>query len=227
MAGRLGAAFESRVLRRLDPWVVQRFHRMFYGSGGWAASRWLGVPTLKNPLDLWIYQEILAETRPELILETGTHSGGSALFLASLCDLNGCGEVVSVDINPVRPDYPSHPRLTFLGGRSSTDPDLVAELGERSAGRRTMVVLDSEHRAFHVEEELVAYAPLVSEGCYLIVEDSNIGPVRPDLMPGPREAIEPFLELHPEFTVDGARERFLLTFNPHGYLRKAAGPATA
>jgi cephalosporin hydroxylase len=223
VAGRLRAAVDHRVVRPLDPWVVRRFHRMFYGSGAWQRSRWLGVPVLKNPLDLFVYQEIVAETRPELIVETGTHSGGSALYLASLCDLVGCGEVVTVDVNPVKPSYPEHPRLTFLGGRSSTDPDLVAEVRARGAGKRAMVVLDSDHAREHVAAELEAYAPLVGDGCYLVVEDSNVGVlVRHDLPPGPLEAIPPFLARHPEFTVDGSRERFMLTFNPRGYLRRTA-----
>jgi hypothetical protein len=30
------------------------------------------------------------------------------------------------------------------------------------------------------------------------------------------------LAIHPEFMVDRAREKFLLTFNPRGYLRRIA-----
>ena len=78
----------------------------------------------------------MVETRPELVIETGTYRGGSAFFLASICDLLGAGEVVSLDIEPVRDDYPEHPRITILGGRSSTAPEVVAEVrarAERSA----------------------------------------------------------------------------------------------
>jgi cephalosporin hydroxylase len=45
---------------------------------------WLGTQVLKNPFDLWIYQELLARTRPDVIIETGTFAGGSALYLAFL-----------------------------------------------------------------------------------------------------------------------------------------------
>ena len=217
---RIRSAVESRVRRLTDPRVVRRFHQLFYESGVWHRSRWLGTATLRNPLDLWIYQEIIVETRPDLIVETGTHSGGSALYLASICDLAGRGEVLSIDINPARDDYPSHPRITYIGGRSSTDPDIVAQVAARSDGRRTMVILDSEHAQRHVAAELDAYAALVSPGCYLVVEDSNIGPIRPDLLPGPMEAIGPFVAAHPEFEVDPSRERFMVTFSPRGYLRR-------
>ena len=216
-----------RFQQRTDPYVKRRFHRIFYGSAVWGESRWLGTRAVKNPLDLWVFQEIITETRPELIIETGTHSGGSGLFLASVCELLDCGRVVSIDIEPTKPSYPSHPRLTYLGGRSSTDPAVVAEVRELSAGKRTMVILDSDHAQRHVEDELKAYAPLVTEGCYAIVEDSNIGPIRPDLLPGPMQAIESFLAANDEFEVDAARERFMLTFNPRGYLRRTSTPTPA
>ena len=213
-------AARFRVDRRLDRASVERAHDVLYESDAWTKATWLGAQALKNPLDLWIYQEILVETRPELIVETGTYRGGSALFLASLCDLLDRGEVVSIDVEPLREDYPQHPRVTYLGGRSSTDPDVVAEVRERAADRSVLVILDSDHSQGHVEAELAVYAPLVPVGGYLIVEDSNIGRIRKDLLPGPFEAIETFLAGFDEFEIDHEREKFLITFNPNGYLRR-------
>ena len=213
-------AVRFRVDRRLDRASVSRAHDVLYESDAWTRARWLGAQALKNPLDLWVYQEIMAETRPALVVETGTYRGGSALFLASICDLLDVGEVVSIDVEPVRDDYPEHPRITYLGGRSSTDPDVVAEVRERAAGRNVLVILDSDHSQAHVEAELEVYAPLVPVGCYLIVEDSNIGRIRKDLMPGPLEAIETFLARSDSFEIDREREKFLITFNPSGYLRR-------
>ena len=213
-------AVRFRVDRRLDRASVSRAHDVLYESDAWTRARWLGAQALKNPLDLWVYQEIMAETRPALVMETGTYRGGSALFLASICDLLDVGEVVSIDVEPVRDDYPEHPRITYLGGRSSTDPDVVAEVRERAAGRNVLVILDSDHSQAHVEAELEVYAPLVPVGCYLIVEDSNIGRIRKDLMPGPLEAIETFLARSDSFEIDREREKFLITFNPSGYLRR-------
>ena len=213
-------AASFRFRRRLDRAAVVRAHDVLYGSYAWAQATWLGAQALKNPLDLWIYQEIMAETRPDLVVETGTYRGGSAYFLASICDLLGVGEVVSIDIEDVRDDYPAHPRITYLGGRSSTDPDVVAEVRSRAEGRRTLFVLDSDHSQAHVEAELAAYTPFVPVGCYVIVEDSNIGRIRKDLLPGPLEAIEEFLAGNDEFEIDREREKFLITFNPSGYLRR-------
>ena len=217
---RAGKSASFRVARRLDKAAVKRAHDVFYASNAWTQATWLGSQALKNPLDLWVYQEIMAETRPDVVIETGTYRGGSAHFLASVCDLLGSGEVVSIDIEPQRDDYPEHPRITYLAGRSSTDPDVLAEVRERVGGRRTMIVLDSDHSQAHVDAELEAYAPFVPVGCYLIVEDSNIGQIRPDLMPGPLQSIETFLASGSDFAIDREREKFLLTFNPSGYLRR-------
>ena len=39
-------------------------------------------------------------------------------------------------------------------------------------------------------------------------------------MPGPFEAVETFLATTDEFEIDREREKFLITFNPSGYLRR-------
>ena len=85
-----------------------------------------------------------------------------------------------------------------------------------------MVILDSDHGKDHVLNELRTYSPFVTKGSYLIVEDTNINghPVLHDFGPGPMEAVEDFLKENQNFTVDKSKEKFYLTFNPKGYLRK-------
>jgi cephalosporin hydroxylase len=206
-------------------WHVNEFHRLYYGLGRrgstWRDTWWFGVPIMKSPLDLWIYQEILNETRPDVIIETGTARGGSALFLAMMCDFIGRGEVISIDIRAT-PGRPSHDRIRYFHG-SSIDPDIIAQVVESVRNhRRVMVLLDSEHSREHVLRELESYSPLVTEGCYLIVEDTNVNghPVWPHYGPGPMEAVDEFLLQHPDFARDEGREKFLMTFNPGGYLRR-------
>jgi cephalosporin hydroxylase len=172
--------------------VTDRFHRHYYDSRVWQnQTRWLGVPAQKCPLDLWIYQELLHELRPDLIVETGTSKGGSALYLAAICDLLDQGQVITIDVRPVR--QPEHPRITYITG-SSTDPPTLTQVREAAhSAFQVMVLLDSDHHADHVLAELRAYAPLVTPGSYLIVEDTNINghPVRAQDIdgPGPAEAV--------------------------------------
>lgn len=203
---------------------VDEMNVAYHERRGWKDVYWLGTRMVKCPLDAWVMQEIICETKPELIIETGTHSGGSALFFASICELLGHGEVISIDIQEPKPDYPQHPRLTYLPGLSSTDANVVRKVSDyaRVTGGRAMVILDSDHSQAHVEAEMEAYAPLVGAGCYLIVEDTNFGAFYPELLPGPAEAVAAFLDRHDEFEVDRSREKHGITFNPGGYLRRKA-----
>src|SRR4051794_18521095 len=85
--------------RPMTRWLVDSFHRYYYRRGAYKQTTWLGVPTLQYPGDLVVLQQIIWETRPELVVETGTFRGGTALYFASLFDLLGAGEVVTVDID--------------------------------------------------------------------------------------------------------------------------------
>ena len=132
-----------------EPSVTDAFHRLYYDTAVWKDTHWLGVRAQKCPLDLWVYQEILHETKPDLILETGTAHGGSAYFLASMLDLLGRGEIVTVDINPAE-GRPQHPRITYLTGSSTADK-VVEQLEELVADReRVLAILDSDHSREHV-----------------------------------------------------------------------------
>ena len=204
--------------------TVRRFHRLYYDHSDqtWGNTTWLGVKVQKCPLDLWVYQEVLNEVRPDLVIETGTYAGGSALFLASCMDLLDHGRVITVDIAD-HADRPHHDRITYLTA-SSVDRAVVERLGDEAArAERVLVILDSDHSRDHVLAELAVYAPLVTPASYLIVEDTNMNgrPVLADSGPGPYEAVEAFLPDNSEFERDLSREKFFMTFNPGGFLRRA------
>jgi cephalosporin hydroxylase len=220
------ATLPIRYRSRTTTEITNRFHRLYFDAHlqgkTWADTHWFGVPVAKCPLDLWIYQEIVAETRPDLVLETGTFEGGSALFFASLFDLVGNGRVVTVDVE--ERGRPEHDRVTYLTG-SSIAPEIVEQMAAHTASAgNVLVVLDSDHSREHVLAELRAYGGFVTPGSYLIVEDTNVNghPVAPEFGPGPTEALEQFLEEDDRFVVDDSKEKFLLSFNPGGYLRRIA-----
>jgi cephalosporin hydroxylase len=204
--------------------LIRRFHDLYYrrwGSDGDTINlSWFGHQTLKCPLDLWMYQELLVRTRPDVVVEAGTWCGGSALYLAMVLDQLGHGRVITIDIQ-ARADLPRHPRITYVRG-SSTDPAIVAGVREAIGGGRAMVILDSDHTEHHVYDELLAYSPLVQPGDYLVVEDTNINghPTFEGFGPGPMEAVTRFLSENEDFAVDRRCERFLMTLNPSGYLKR-------
>jgi len=221
LAGVVGLWQWRRDRRHLS--VVDAFHKLYYDAAActWSNTRWMGVQVLKNPLDLWIFQEIIHETRPDVIIEAGTYLGGSALYFAHVFDLLGRGKVITIDIK----DYQGraqHPRVHFLLG-SSTDPAVVERVKSLlSPQDRVMVTLDSDHRKAHVLDEIRIYSRLVTQGSYLIVEDTNINghPVLESFGPGPMEAVQEFRRESADFEDDHMREKFLLTHNPKGYLRR-------
>jgi cephalosporin hydroxylase len=210
--------------RRAQLRTVSEFHKLYFYSKEktWKNNTfWLNVPVAKCPLDLWIYQEIICETKPHVIIETGTAYGGSALFLASICDLANRGRVITIDLEE-QPGRPEHERVTYLSG-SSTSEEIISRVKSFIKSEdRVMVVLDSDHRAEHVRRELEIYSRLVSPNCYLVVEDTNVNghPVMPLHGAGPMEAVEQFLKTERSFVVDREREKFFMTFNPKGYLRR-------
>jgi cephalosporin hydroxylase len=203
--------------------VAKQFSREFYAELAFDTLHWQGVRIVKCPFDLHMYQEILFETKPTLIIETGAFVGGSALYLSHLCDIRGEGRVISIELESDR-DLPKHPRLTFLAGVSSTDLAVLDHLREEAKGERVMVILDSDHSKQHVLREMQLYHRLVSKGCYLIVEDTN--PDGYQFAPnnledgGPMEAIKAFQPTNNGFKVDEHRERLGLSFNQGGYLRR-------
>jgi cephalosporin hydroxylase len=211
---------------KLEGDITNQFHKLYYDSHSmgrtWSNTWWMGHQIMKCPLDLWLHQEILFATKPDIIIETGTYKGGSAYYLASLCDLLGKGKVVSIDVEEY-PNRPQHSRITYLQGSSVSDAILESVRAHiQSAGTSVLVILDSDHAKAHVRKEMELYGKLVSLGNYMIVEDSNVNahPVYPEHGPGPMEAIVEFMPSHKEFENDIAMEKFLFSFNPKGYLKR-------
>jgi cephalosporin hydroxylase len=203
--------------------TLRNFHQLNYLANGatWSNTTWMGVPAMKTPQDMWVYQEILHDTRPDVLIEAGTADGGSAYYFATIFDLMGHGRVITIDILDSA-KKPKHNRIEYILG-SSTAPETVARIRSVIApGERVMVSLDSDHRKAHVANELKIYSELVTPGCYMVVEDTNVNghPVRPDFGPGPMEALQDFLKVDRRYQSDLAREKFGMTFFPYGWLRR-------
>lgn len=202
---------------------VTLFGKLFFNQENhtWRNTSWMGVPIWKLPLDMWVYQEILFELKPDKIIECGTNRGGSALFMAHMCDLIGKGEIITIDIESF-PEQPKHQRIRYLLGSSISESILNQVKSLIKPDERMLVILDSNHRKEHVTKELDIYSKLVTKGSYLIVEDTclNGHPVYSSFGPGPMEAVRDFLKAHKEFVVDKNKEKFYLTWNPEGYMKK-------
>jgi len=211
-----------------DDNIVENFHKLYYENAEKTIynTYWMGKKVVKCPLDLWIYQEIFFNIKPDFIIETGTRDGGSALFFANMCDITGKGNVISVDIHSEE-GISQHERITYLIG-NSVDAKIIQNIKKiienntKVKNPSIIVILDSDHTKKHVLAEMNLYSDLVSKGSYLIVEDTNVNgyPIEPHYGEGPMEAVKEFLSINKNFIADNDMEKFFFTMNPHGYLKK-------
>jgi len=194
---------------------------------------WLGIPVIQFPQDLCAMQEIIWKARPDLIVETGIAHGGSLIFYASMLQLLGSdGRVLGIDVD-IRPHnrarieaHPMATRIDMISG-SSTDSRVVLQVAAHAAGKKTVVVLDSNHTHEHVLAELEAYSPLVSKGSYLVVFDTTIEDQPEGFFAGrpwgktnnPKTAVWEFLRSNDRFEIDKSIEaKLVVTVARDGYL---------
>jgi len=200
---------------------------------------WFGLPILQVPQDLQAKQEIIWEVKPDTIIETGVALGGSLMFSATMLTvLEGCGliedgKVIGIEINL----YPqslnaiiNHPlsKKIILVQASSIDSETIASVCELVKDKKVMVFLDSNHTHDYVLAELKAYAPLVSIGSYIVVEDTGIEDLpygTTDDRPwgkgnNPKTAVWEFLKENDNFEIDDIDKKLIMTGNPSGYLKR-------
>ncbi|HEY0715552.1 MAG TPA: CmcI family methyltransferase [Polyangia bacterium] len=138
---------------------------------------WMGRPIIQLPEDMVRIQETIYRTKPDVVIETGVAHGGSLVFYASVLRAMGKGRVVGIDIE-IRPHnrrtieaHEMSSLITLVEG-SSTAPEIIKQVKDLvKPGERVMVILDSNHTKAHVAKELELYAPMVTEGCYLVATD--------------------------------------------------------
>ena len=205
--------------------AIDEFHIMYEKNRLWRDTKWLGVPCWKLPFDAFIIQEIIWNIKPDYVIETGTLYGGAAVFFASILEIIGKGQVITCDIE-LKFDRNKIPkkldkRIVYICG-SSTNPLTFEKIERKAKGKKNVVILDSDHSFDHVRQEMSMYSTLVPVDSYMIVEDTHVSghPVPWEWGDGPYEAVEDFLKLHPEWEADYWCEKYLMTFNPKGYLRR-------
>ena len=253
-AGRAVAAVSSEPRRRSSVFSVREDGRSrdldVYSDEGFAAAadlyrravwhqqlfkdtRWFGASVLQLPEDLVALQEVIADVRPDVVIETGVAHGGSVVYYASLLELLGSGRVIGIDIGLSERAHETvaasglGERITLLEGSSTNEAILGKVRAAISGDERVLVVLDADHSYQHVAAELERYAPLVTPGSYIVVTD-GVMEVLDDAPKGraawrddnPARAAREFVAAHADFVHDPRPERFGATFFPDGYLRR-------
>ncbi|RZK40096.1 MAG: cephalosporin hydroxylase [Pedobacter sp.] len=192
--------------------IEQGHHRLKYKN----------VPMIKCPFDYIIYQMLIFDIKPDLIIEIGTNQGGSALYLADLLDLNKKGEVHTIDIVDIRhDDVKSHPRIKFFPtGYENYNLDLTHGF------EKILVIDDGSHTYEDVKATLEKFKNIVSKESYFIVEDGILDKLgwKKKYNGGPNKAIKEFIETSESYIIDRYWcDLFGInaTFNTNGFLKKA------
>lgn len=188
-----------------------------------------GIPTYKFPQDAWVYQQMIHELRPDVIVEIGTKFGGSALMFADMMVLEDMVPyVVSVDIDHkrVHGSARSDSDIYLIEG-DCTDPGVIERV-HRFIDRylpgnpNVLVIEDSAHTYDVTKACLEGYSDLVQPGGYFIVEDAMHCHAHNRGERGPLEAIHEWIGSHDNWEIDRSREQFIMTSIAQGYLRRKA-----
>ena len=196
---------------------------------------WLGRPIIQLPQDIIAMQEIIWNTKPDLIIETGVARGGSLIFYSSMLELIGSSSrIIGIDVDireRNRKEIEQHPmfkRITLLEG-SSIDKDIIKKVFDIAKNaKRVLVCLDSDHTHDHVLEEMRVYSPLVKKGSYLIVFDTVIEDLPDNFFPdrpwgkgnNPKTAVNEFLKRNDRLKIDkSVQNKLLISVAPNGYLK--------
>jgi cephalosporin hydroxylase len=195
----------------LREWLL--FHNVMHRH----YTRYRGRKILKPPFDWVVLGDIVEDTKPQVIIEIGTYEGGSALWMADLVAALGIDcPVISIDVRN-NTNGIEHKGIHWVHGNAA---DVVTHAAVKSliGTRRGMVIEDSDHKEHVTCQLLEMYAPLVAPGCYFIVEDTICEFTGLPPYPGPLGAVKQFVAHHPEFVIDRTREKYVMTYNPMGYL---------
>ena len=177
------------------------------------AHTYKGLPLLKFPEDLEVYERLIELSRPDVVIELGTHEGGSALWFR-----DRVAQVISVNKTQTKD----------IDGVVLVEGDLLdPELPERVAqlipdGSRCLVSEDSAHTYATTIAALNGFSRFVPAGGFFVVEDGCVDIEEQRLESWPRgvlPAIRDWLEGNEEFRMRRDLEPSVTT-NPEGYLER-------
>jgi cephalosporin hydroxylase len=189
---------------------------------GHLKTTYRGVTMHKCPFDITMYQMIINEIKPDLIIEIGTFKGGGALYFADLLDIIGKGEIHTINIieDVDDPQIINNPRIKrFTEGYQNYDISLV------NGFEKVLVIDDGSHHAHEVLDAFNKFNSVVTLGSYYIIEDgvlSDLG-YNPSYGGGPLQVMDEIINNNKDFTVDRKWCDFYgqnATFNPNGYLKR-------
>ena len=237
-----GESFEVEKIAEIeraltDPELLQKAQNFLIHSDKYKYVHywvWLGLPIIQMGEDIVLTQELLWETKPIFVIETGISWGGCLAIYAAFQEIQEFGHVFRIDVT-----IPEHNRQTIMSTPvskcitiievSSSDPVTFAKVSTQiPKGSNIPLVLDSNHTHEHVLAELNLWSPLLQPGNYIIVSDTIVEEMpeqkhRPcpwDPGNNPMTGMLEFLSQNERFDVRNSySDTAFASLNPSGYLK--------
>lgn len=207
------------IFRSKDEKVRFNAHSIYEGHHN---ITYKNIKAFRCPFDYVLYQMILFEVKPDLVIEVGTSFGGGALYLADVLENIGHGIVHTIDIkNLSDASLKKHKRIRLF-----TEGWEKYNLKETKGFNKILVIEDASHIYEDTLGSMYKFAPVVTPGSYLIVEDGiidELGLSKEKYHGGPLRAIREFMKKNDNFIVDRKWCDFFganATFNVNGYLKR-------
>lgn len=223
---------EDRLSQTLGDYWLDRARMHFEDS-------YMGILMTKFPEDLRVYEHLLWQDAPNVLIEIGAWNGASALWfrdrLRTLAQYRKIGTplVISIDVevataaaNVAALDSDYEKTIKFIAS-DVTDPELPQQVRAMLPKKaRCMVVEDSAHVYDTTLASLRSFADFVPLGGHIIVEDGcvDIDPLRfdADWPRGVLPALDHWLttEQGSRFAMRRDLEQYVVTCHPRGYLQR-------
>ena len=233
---RINSYLKKKNLKKLG----QRFFEESYKEKYSYNYFYFGRPIIQYPQDIFTLQEIIFETKPDLIIEIGIAHGGSLIFNSSMLNLLNLYKkkkriVLGIDIDIRKHNLDAlkkHPLsniIKTIEGSSIDDKTFQKVKRIASQFKKILVILDSNHTHDHVLKELNMYSSLVTKNSYCIVFDTILNNLPNKLMKNrpwnnknnPMTAVKEFLKKNNKFKIEKKFEnRNIITCMPNGVLKR-------
>ena len=214
--------------------ILYGYDLLFENENKFALPSWLGIQTQQDPSDAFLIQTLLWEIKPDLIIDLGTNAGGSAIFFASIMNYyNPNGKVVSIDTKNYTINWKSYCKqcttpdvlplwkqyVTFYLG-STLDPKILDNVEKHvNKAKSVFISHDSSHTGSHIYADLKAYSKFVTNGSYILVQDTKLDRFRQTY--SINYYIDKFISENDKFIIDRDVEKmFYLTHHARGYLKR-------
>lgn len=210
---------------------------------------WMGVFVQQDPIDAFAIQDMLWRTKPDLVIEIGTNTGGGAIFYATIMKAyNKDAKIVTLDVKPVSnwnqrnndkcvgcylgTEHPwwSDGMINFVQGRVTEQAtrDKVQKFVDDA--KKVLVIEDASHRYPDTLENIEATYHWVSPGSYLLVQDTKmdrfvagLGRKYGRYKFGPMRSVDEFMAKHSDkFVIDRRFEYLLYSQHHRGWLKRKA-----